>query len=94
MWINPTQAVQLLTGALRWPTGRYAPNIDDAVNMVDVAHAKYPGRPVSVIPPRRGDRPVERLVAEYEWAEPWMAGSVRIFHPADARVRAPLSEPA
>ncbi len=86
MWMSHGDAVQLLTAALTWPSGRYAPTPGDPVSMVDHTARVYPYRAMTLISPRRGDRPTERLVAEYEWSEPWSEGVQRIFHPADLPV--------
>lgn len=92
MWITAATAVMLLISALDWPSGRYAP-MSKPVPMMDTANTVYPDRPISVIPPRRGDRPLERVVAEYEWAEKFADGVMRIRHPADVGVPAREMEP-
>lgn len=83
MTITPGQATDLMCGALDWPCGRYAPDCGEPVSMASIARTLFPGRDLSVIPLRRGDRPVERLLGEYERARPWSEGAIRIEHPAD-----------
>lgn len=83
MWMSPDEAVDLLTGALQWPTGRYAPTDRALIAMGVIARLAYPTRMLSIVPPRRGDRLDERLIAEYEWTVPWRAEAMRIRHPAD-----------
>lgn len=91
MWMTPKDAVLLLTKALAWPTGRYSPDVSEPTSMIDTAHRVYPGRALCILPPRRGDRPTERLVGEYEWREPWRDGAQRICHPADSLHREPAT---
>lgn len=86
MWITPALAARLFVDALSWPAGRYAPDAGHASPVADIARSIHPGRGITLIPPRRGDRPVERLVAEYERAESWRDGVLRIHHPADLPV--------
>lgn len=86
MWMTPMDAVTILTLALQWPAGRYAPAVEPARTMREVAEVIDPGRAIRSIPPRRGDRPVERLVAEYEWSNSWCPGVIKIEHPADVDV--------
>jgi hypothetical protein len=50
---------------------------------MSVATRLFPGRRLRSIPLRRGDRPVERVVAEYESLEPFADGVLRIRHPFD-----------
>jgi UDP-N-acetylglucosamine 4,6-dehydratase len=83
LWMRPDEAAGLLVDALTWPSGRYAPNRGSASWMNDTAAVTHPRRERVTIPPRRGDRPVERLIAEYETARPWRDGVIRIEHPAD-----------
>jgi FlaA1/EpsC-like NDP-sugar epimerase len=90
MWMTADEAVKLLTDALAWPSGRYALKPRKALPMTAVCANKYPDRIQRDVPLRRGDRPVERLVAEYETVAQWQPGIVRIFHPADQPVNVPL----
>jgi hypothetical protein len=46
--------------------------------MDDVVAELYPGRPTYRCPLRRGDRPVERLLNDYETATPVSDSLVRI----------------
>lgn len=94
MWLTPATAASLLVGALRWPTGRYAPDMKRSMGMLELAATVYPTRTLSVLPLRRGDRPVERLLGEYEWSEEFRPGVQRICHPADALVPVAQSEAA
>jgi FlaA1/EpsC-like NDP-sugar epimerase len=83
MWITPMEAVRLLTDALAWPAGRYAPAAPRRATMYEMARETYPDRLVSRVALRRGDRRVERLTGEHEHAAPYVKGAVRILHPAD-----------
>lgn len=82
MWMTAQDAASMFVDALGWPTGRYGPR-RQATAVSELAEHLYPGRPRVTIPLRRGDRPVERLVAEYETFSAHAAGVLRIVHPAD-----------
>lgn len=83
MWMSPAEASHLLVAAMGWPTGRYALDVPAATPVADMAARLHPGRGQELVPVRRGDRVTERLVAEYEHAEPFCEGVVRIVHPFD-----------
>lgn len=84
MWMSEAEAVRLMVAALGWPSGRYALDVPAAVPMDDFARRVLdPDRVCASIPPRRGDRIRERLVAEYEHAQSFVSGVVRIVHPFD-----------
>lgn len=71
MWISEKRAVGLFRHALFLGSGRYAPNVPAPSPVAEVAREHYPGRSLVSVPLRRGDRPVERLVGEYEKAVPF-----------------------
>ena len=77
MFIEPDDAASLLVKAIGLPSGRYGPPVPESVHMDSMAHRLHPGRPISHVPLRFGDRPVERLTNEYEQAIPYM-GVTRI----------------
>ena len=77
-FITPEQAVQAFLDVIDLPPGRYAPRVEHRRHMADVAAELYPGRAHNLIPVRRGDRPVERLLNEYETATPVTDSLVRI----------------
>jgi FlaA1/EpsC-like NDP-sugar epimerase len=77
-FISPEQAVSAFLDVLELPPGRYAPRLDSRRHMDDVAAELYPGRPTYRCPLRRGDRPVERLLNDYETATPVSDSLVRI----------------
>lgn len=83
IWMHGEVAAKLFVAALAYPTGRYAPKVGPARHMNQIARSIHPQRKTVDAPLRRGDRPVERLVAEYERAEPYAQNVVRIIHPAD-----------
>lgn len=66
MWMTAEQAAWLFVRALKLPSGRYAPDAGEPVPVWTTAAKHFPGRHLLPMPLRRGDRPVERLVAEYE----------------------------
>jgi FlaA1/EpsC-like NDP-sugar epimerase len=85
-WMTPDEASRLLVAATGWPSGRYtlaAPLSGGPTAVMSVATRLFPGRRLRSIPLRRGDRPVERVVAEYESLEPFADGVLRIRHPFD-----------
>jgi FlaA1/EpsC-like NDP-sugar epimerase len=65
-FISMVQAVDLLVQAVELPSGRYTVRPDGPFLMRDVAEGLYPGRELSFIMPRRGDRDVEPLCARTE----------------------------
>lgn len=77
-FISPEQAIQAFLDVLDLPPGRYAPRVESTRKMTDVAAELYPGREQNLCPLRRGDRPVERLLNEYEIASPVSDSLVRI----------------
>jgi FlaA1/EpsC-like NDP-sugar epimerase len=83
MWMTPNEAARLLVASIAWPCGRYALDVPHPEPVSTLAKRLYPNRALSFIPLRRGDRRVERLVAESEQVTSWQRGVVRIKHPAD-----------
>jgi FlaA1/EpsC-like NDP-sugar epimerase len=83
MWMTEAEAVRLLIAALDWPTGRYALDVPDPEAVWETMKRLHPNRTYDFMPPRRGDRVRERLVAEYETTVPHVSGVVAIKHPAD-----------
>jgi FlaA1/EpsC-like NDP-sugar epimerase len=79
MWVSDATAVELLLRALTLEPGRYAPDVPSPAPVKELAAAYFPNRETVHIPLRRGDRPVERLVGEYETAIPAGDGLVRIL---------------
>lgn len=79
MWITPERAVRLFVQALDMRPGRYAPSDYGWATPAELARDLHPGRATVRAPLRRGDRPVERLVGEYERSEPVGTGMVRIY---------------
>jgi FlaA1/EpsC-like NDP-sugar epimerase len=69
MWMSLDEAAKTLIAALALEPGRYAPNVPPAKHMDFMAARAFPGRARTGISLRRGDRPRERLVAEYEELE-------------------------
>jgi len=85
MWMTPEEATHLIVGAIGWPSGRYALDVPEAEPVMELARRVLPiDAKCMAIPPRRGDRKRERLLAEYETASPHVPGVIRITHPADA----------
>lgn len=78
LFITDDIAADLIVDALEWPTGRYGPKSPAHRHMRAVAKELHPGRDITVIPLRRGDRKDERLVAECEEAKIWSNDAVRI----------------
>lgn len=66
MFMEPDEAARLLVRALTLPSGRYAPDGRELITMLELARRLHPGRPVRPVPLRNGDRPVERLLNDYE----------------------------
>ena len=60
------EAVNLLLITASMKKGRYSYNKLKLVHMKDIAKKLYPGRKNKIIPLRFGDRPVEKLVGNYE----------------------------
>lgn len=90
MWMTAEQASALFVNALGWPSGRYAPDVEPEP-VSEIARRLYPGRTTRLIALRRGDRLVERLVAEYEHASAWCPGVIAIHHPADLPAAVPAA---
>jgi carbonic anhydrase/acetyltransferase-like protein (isoleucine patch superfamily) len=84
MWMTVDQAAELVVDGLYFPSGRYAPDVSAARPVGELRAQLHPDRRTVTVPPRRGDRVRERLVAEEETRHPFKAGVVRIVHPADA----------
>ena len=89
MWMSAQEAVSLLVAVMGYPSGRYGPDVPEALPVARMARRLYPNREHRWEPVRRGDRVRERLIAESEVAEPWAPGVVRISHPADLDVKNP-----
>lgn len=68
MWIGADLAASLFVLALDLEPGRYAPVVAGASSVASLASTYFPDREQDLVPLRRGDRPVERLVGEYEKA--------------------------
>ncbi len=77
-FISIDRAVELVISALHLPTGRWIADPGEPEWMRDVAARLYPGRPLTAIPRRRGDRRIEPLHAEAETVEPALGGLARI----------------
>ena len=77
-FITPETAVSAFLDVLELPPGRYAPRLSTIRHMDEVVAEMYPGRPTYRCPLRRGDRPVERLLNDYETATPVTESLVRI----------------
>jgi FlaA1/EpsC-like NDP-sugar epimerase len=90
-WITDSVAAAILVAALHWPAGRYAPDCPPAIPMRQLADRTHPGRGLKPIPLRRGDRPTERLVGEYETSSPHQPGVIQIHHPADIHATAKVA---
>ena len=70
MFISPEQATRLLVDALDYAPGKYIPAGYLTLTPAELAAREHPGRPTGVVPLRRGDRPVERLLNDFEHAGP------------------------
>lgn len=79
MWISPNRAVDLFLRALDFEPGRYAPQVGPPTAVAALAETYFPNHKYDPVPLRRGDRPVERLVGEYETAVDSYSGTVRIY---------------
>ena len=79
MWIGVDRAATMFVQALAFEPGRYGPTVKPPSPVANLARLYYPDRELDPIPLRRGDRPVERLVGEYETAKAWGARFVRIY---------------
>lgn len=77
-FISPEAAVSAFLDAIDLPPGRYAPVLGAIRRMSDVAAELHPGRSQQLCPLRRGDRPQERLLNEYETATQISESLVRI----------------
>lgn len=77
-FMTPEAAVSGFLEVLDLPPGRYAPLLDPIRHMTDVASELHPGRDQNICPLRRGDRPRERLLNEYETATQVSDSLVRI----------------
>lgn len=83
-FVSIADAVALLLWAAILEPGRYCLVPGESEPMLLVAARTYPGRAVSSIPPRRGDRIVEPLLGSREKAIPThVAGVVRVESPHD-----------
>jgi FlaA1/EpsC-like NDP-sugar epimerase len=78
MFISPDKAAELLVRALELEPGRYAPVPRGPMSMFQLAAVRYPNRSTRQVPLRRGDRPVERLMNDYETPVPMDGDLVRI----------------
>lgn len=94
MWMTPGEAVGILLAGLNLVPGRYAPNVPPAEHVQLLARRAHAGRDVRIVPYRRGDRPVERLLGENQAArsEGPLLRITDIWeplppHPADVPVR-------
>lgn len=65
-FISAAEAVSLILCAAVLPAGRYGFDPGPDRNMLAVAADCYPGRPLALIPPRRGDRIDEPRIAASE----------------------------
>lgn len=70
MWLELAEAVEALLALLTVPHGLYAPLVPPPEHVHRLAERAYPQRRMELVPLRRGDRAVERLVGEYETATP------------------------
>jgi FlaA1/EpsC-like NDP-sugar epimerase len=77
-FISMDQTVDLLVRVIGLPSGRYSVRPDGPFRMRDVAEELYPGRELSLIMPRRGDRDVEPLCAPTEQVTDISGGLIRI----------------
>lgn len=64
------EAVLLTLWACSASAGRYKLDVGDSYSMLELAELVYPGRPVAIIPRRRGDRIVEPACAWSEELQP------------------------
>jgi FlaA1/EpsC-like NDP-sugar epimerase len=90
LFVEPDVAVSLLVSALHLPPGRYAPGNIERVSMDEMAGRLYPTRITRRMPIRFGDRPWERLLNEYEHAEPYGDTLIRIIDVWERETTIPL----
>lgn len=82
MWMSEEEAAGALLATLGEPAGLYAPRVPPPEYVRGLLTRAFPGRASKLIPLRRGDRPVERLVGEYEQWKPTGHGDlIRIVGP-------------
>jgi FlaA1/EpsC-like NDP-sugar epimerase len=67
-FMSVSEAVRLLLRCVELPPGRYTLGNVRSEDMAGVAHALYPGRAITFIPARRGDRLEEPVMASQEVA--------------------------
>ena len=79
MWISADRAADMFVQALDLEPGRYGPLDPPSSSVAMLATTLRPERAWELVPLRRGDRPVERLVGEYERAITATDGLVRIL---------------
>ena len=65
-FISLEEAVNLLIFTASMEKGRYSYNKLKLVHMRGIAKVLYPGRKIKIVPLRFGDRPVEKLIGNYE----------------------------
>ncbi len=82
-FITRAEAVSLLLYSALAPTGRYAIDPGSPQDMRTIARRLYPDRDPVTIPPRRGDRRCEPLMAASERAEAVTDRILRIHSPHD-----------
>ena len=79
MWIGASRAASLFVRALTLEPGRYAPLVGPPTTVASLAESYAPEREYEPVPLRRGDRPVERLVGEYETETTVDSEFIRIY---------------
>jgi len=92
MFVSPDEAVTALVEVASLPAGRYG-MVAPLRHMREVAAELYPGRQQVPVPLRRGDRPVERLLGEYETGVD-VGGLVAITDPWEMNRERPEGEAA
>jgi FlaA1/EpsC-like NDP-sugar epimerase len=93
MWMTPLEAASSLIFALTLEPGRYAPNVPPAEHIEALANRALPGRPQHQIPLRRGDRPRERLISEYEEYGPQIGNLNRVYDLWEPKEQSPWDSP-
>lgn len=78
MWMTTEEAVNSLIEVAKLAPGTYGPFAPPPSEVVHLAEELYPDRDIRYQELRLGDRPVERLVAEYEDSERISPNLVRI----------------
>lgn len=79
MFIDADQAAAMFVRALDLEPGRYGPNLPESLTLTQLAKRLYPARKQKRIELRRGDRPVERLLNDFEVSVPLDGELVRIY---------------